>query len=224
MWWPRAQKPYFVFRRNGRVHLNRQGSQFSRLLAAEVCASAVVILDTQSSEVVWRVLATHSIRQFPLHLPSRASPCAITFQLDSTRTAVSSHLYIHSFVHRAVTYPDIKYHWQTQLQTQHKSPITRHRHAFSSNSRGDQLVVCGCNKLCCRKPWSIRFDKPPCYTLSANPSFPKLISLAPIKRRGSTQPFAFIFSRPCVSVFATSVGSGNVSKRPTLSTYRFDLK
>jgi hypothetical protein len=31
-----------------------------------------------------RVLATHSIRQFPLHLPSRASPCAITFQLDST--------------------------------------------------------------------------------------------------------------------------------------------
>ena len=31
----------------------------------------------------WRVLATHSIRQFPLHFPSHASPCAITFQLDS---------------------------------------------------------------------------------------------------------------------------------------------
>ena len=30
-----------------------------------------------------RVLATHSIRQFPLHFPTRASPCAITFQLDS---------------------------------------------------------------------------------------------------------------------------------------------
>jgi hypothetical protein len=40
--------------------------------------------DTPCSEVVWRVLATHSIRQFPLHFPSRASPCAITFQLDST--------------------------------------------------------------------------------------------------------------------------------------------
>jgi hypothetical protein len=26
---------------------------------------------------------THSIRQFPLHFPSRTSPCAITFQLDS---------------------------------------------------------------------------------------------------------------------------------------------
>jgi len=79
-----AQKPDFVFRRNGRVHLNRQGRQFSRLLAAEVCSSAVVMLDTPSFEVVWRVLATHSIRQFPLHFPSRAAPCAITFQLDCT--------------------------------------------------------------------------------------------------------------------------------------------
>jgi hypothetical protein len=79
-----AQKPDFVFRRNGRVHLNRRGRQFSRLLAAEVCASAVVMLDTPCSEVVWRVLATHSIREFPLHFPSRASPCAITFQLEFT--------------------------------------------------------------------------------------------------------------------------------------------
>jgi len=58
--------------------------QFSRLLAAEVCASAVVMLDTSCSEVVWRVLATNFIRQFPLDFPSRESPCAITFQLDST--------------------------------------------------------------------------------------------------------------------------------------------
>jgi len=35
-----AQKPNFVFRLNGQIHLNRRGSQFSRLLAAEVCASA----------------------------------------------------------------------------------------------------------------------------------------------------------------------------------------
>jgi len=79
-----AQKPDFVFRRNGRVQLNLRGRQFSRLLAAEVCASAVVMLDTPSSEVVWRVLATHCIRQFPLHFPSRASPCTIIFQLEST--------------------------------------------------------------------------------------------------------------------------------------------
>ena len=42
------------------------------------------MLDTPCSEVVWRVLATHSILRFPLHFPSRASPCAITFKLGST--------------------------------------------------------------------------------------------------------------------------------------------
>ena len=30
------------------------------------------------------LLATHTILQFPLHFPSRASPCAITFQTQST--------------------------------------------------------------------------------------------------------------------------------------------
>jgi hypothetical protein len=70
-----AQKPHFVFRRNGRVHLNGRGRQFSRLLAADVCASAVVMLDTPCSEVVWRVLATHSIRQFSLHTPPPPLPC-----------------------------------------------------------------------------------------------------------------------------------------------------
>jgi len=86
----RAQKPDFVFRQNGRVHLNRRRGQFSRLMTAEVCASAVVMLDTPCSEVVWRALATHSIRQFPLHFPSRTSPCGITFQLDSTTAQVKA--------------------------------------------------------------------------------------------------------------------------------------
>ena len=46
-------KPDFFFRRNGRVNLNRPGGcQFSRLLAAEVCASMVVMLDKPCSEVV----------------------------------------------------------------------------------------------------------------------------------------------------------------------------
>jgi len=60
------------------------GLQFSLLLAAELCASAVVMLATPCSEVTWRVPVTHSIRQFQLHSPSRASPCSIIFQLDST--------------------------------------------------------------------------------------------------------------------------------------------
>jgi len=38
-----AQKPNFVFRRKGQVHLNGRKRQFSRLLAAEVCASALIV-------------------------------------------------------------------------------------------------------------------------------------------------------------------------------------
>jgi len=79
-----AQKPDFVFRGKGRVHLNRRERQFIRLLAADLWALAVVMLNTPCSEVVWRVMATHSIRQFPLHFPFRAPQCAITFQLEST--------------------------------------------------------------------------------------------------------------------------------------------
>jgi len=97
-----AQKPDFVFPRNGLVRLNRRGRQFCRLLAAEVCASAVVMLDTPCSKEVWRVLATHSIRQFPLRFSSRASPCAITFQLDSTPDlALSSSVFFVYFGNRA---------------------------------------------------------------------------------------------------------------------------
>jgi hypothetical protein len=63
-----AQNPDFVFRRNGRVHLNRRGCQFSRLLAAEVCASAVVMLSTPCSEVEWKSTG------YPLHSPVSPSP------------------------------------------------------------------------------------------------------------------------------------------------------
>ena len=38
------------------------------------------------------VLATHSIRQFPLHFPSRASPCATRFRKSSTHNNPFSRL------------------------------------------------------------------------------------------------------------------------------------
>jgi len=85
-----AQKPDFVFRRNERVHLNRRGRQFSRLLAVELCTSACRVCTACASlcsAVMWRLLVTHSILLFPLHFSSRASPCAITFQVDSTTWA-----------------------------------------------------------------------------------------------------------------------------------------
>jgi len=42
------------------------------------------MLETPCSGLVWRTLATHSIRHVPLHFPSRASPWSITFQKEST--------------------------------------------------------------------------------------------------------------------------------------------
>jgi hypothetical protein len=83
-----AQKPDFIFWRNRRVHLNRRGRQFSGLLAGELCTSACRVCTPRTSlcsAVMWRLLVTHSIRQFPLHFSSRSPPCVITFQLDSTK-------------------------------------------------------------------------------------------------------------------------------------------
>ena len=79
-----AQKPDLVFQRNGRVHLNRQGHQFSRLLAAEVCASAVimvVMLDTPCSEAECKTAG------YPLHSPVSPSlplPCVTVCHQVST--------------------------------------------------------------------------------------------------------------------------------------------
>ena len=81
------QKPVFVFRRNERVNLNRGGVSsvdYWQPRCAHQLLLSVVMLDIPCSEVVWRVLSTHSIRQIPLHFPSRGSQCAITFQLEST--------------------------------------------------------------------------------------------------------------------------------------------
>jgi hypothetical protein len=85
-----AQKSDFVFRRNGRVHLNRRGRQFSRLLADELCTSACRVCTARASlcsAVMWRLMVTNSIFLFPLNFSSRASPCAFTFQLDSTASS-----------------------------------------------------------------------------------------------------------------------------------------
>ena len=64
-----AQKPDFVFPRNGRVHLNRWGRLFSRLLAAEVCASARVMLDRPRSEVAWEYWLPTPFASFPFTSP-----------------------------------------------------------------------------------------------------------------------------------------------------------
>jgi hypothetical protein len=81
-----AQKSDFVLRRKAWVHLNRQGRQFSLLLADELCTSACrafTACASLCSAVMWRLLVTHSFLLFPLHFSTRASPCANAVQLDS---------------------------------------------------------------------------------------------------------------------------------------------
>jgi len=79
-----VQKPDLVFRRNGQVHLNRRGRQFSRLLAGEVCASVIVMVGTLSSEVVWSSVKGTG---YPLHSPVTPSlplPCITVCHQVST--------------------------------------------------------------------------------------------------------------------------------------------
>jgi len=77
-----AQKPDFVFRAKRTSPFKSAGGVSSvDYWPAEVCASAVVMLDTPCSEVVCRVLATHSILQFPLHFPL---PCVTVCHHIST--------------------------------------------------------------------------------------------------------------------------------------------
>jgi len=84
-----AQKPDVVLQRNGRVYLNwrgegGRGGHFSGLLAAEVCASAVVMLDTPFSEVECKTTG------YPLH--SHVSP-SIPLQCVTVCHRVSTGLY-----------------------------------------------------------------------------------------------------------------------------------
>jgi len=78
-----AQKPDFVFRRNGRVHLNQRGASVQSTTGSRgVRISGSNVGYTMFLGSV-KGTGTHSIRQFPRHFPSRASS-AIIFQLDST--------------------------------------------------------------------------------------------------------------------------------------------
>jgi len=77
-----ALKPDCVFRRNGRVHLNRRGRQFSRLLAAEECG----IRGSNAGYTMFR----GSVRGtgYPFHPPVSPSlplPCIIVCHHISTR-------------------------------------------------------------------------------------------------------------------------------------------
>jgi len=79
-----AQKPDFVFRRNGRVHLNRRGASF------QLTAGSRSVSISGSNAGYTKFRGSVKSTGYPLHspvspsLPPRASPCAIRFQTYST--------------------------------------------------------------------------------------------------------------------------------------------
>jgi len=76
-----AQKPYFVFWRNGRVHLNRRGRQSSRLLASR----GVHISGSNAGYTMFRGSVKGT--GYPLHSPVSPSlphPCVIVCHHIST--------------------------------------------------------------------------------------------------------------------------------------------
>ena len=86
-----AQKPDFVFRGNGRVHLNRRGRQFSRLLAAEVCA----ISGSNAGYTMFRGSVKGTV--YPLHPPVSPSlplPCV------TVCTHISTVVYLETGAHK----------------------------------------------------------------------------------------------------------------------------
>ena len=100
-----AQKPDFVFRakRTSPFKSARWGRQFSRLLAAEVCA----ISGSNAGYTMFR--GSVKTTGYPLHSPvsplispSRASPRAITFQLESNIAALNKRILLESWVQTAV--------------------------------------------------------------------------------------------------------------------------
>ena len=79
-----TQEPDFVFPQSGRVHLNRCGASVQSTAGSRGVLISLSNFGYTTFGGGVRVLATHSIRQFPLHFPSRASPCATTFRTSST--------------------------------------------------------------------------------------------------------------------------------------------
>jgi len=81
-----AQKPNFVFQRNGRVHLNRRGASVQSTTGSR----GVRFSGNNAGYTMFRDSVKGT--DYPLHspvspslpLPPPPSPCAITFQLDST--------------------------------------------------------------------------------------------------------------------------------------------
>jgi hypothetical protein len=132
-----AQKPYFVFRRNRRVHLNRQGRQFSRLLAAEVCASAFTV-GSNAGYTMFRGRVKSS--GYPLHSPVSPSltlPCV----------TVCHHISTGLYLKRNKFFPRTQYRIRRHLFGYSKTNIQ------SNKKRGNLTKAMSQGERCCHFYW-----------------------------------------------------------------------
>jgi hypothetical protein len=119
-----AQKPDFVFRRNGRFHLNRLGRQFSRILAADVCASGVIV----GSNVGYTMFRS-SVKNtgYPLHSPVSPS-------LPLPYVTVCHHISTGLYVHPRIRYSRHTYHAMNKIL--HASERTHTHHPIDHAHQG----------------------------------------------------------------------------------------
>jgi len=78
-----ALKPFFIFRRKRTSPFQSPGASVQSTAGGRGVRNSVSNAGHTTFQGSVRVVATQSIRQFPLHFPSRASPCAIRFQTHS---------------------------------------------------------------------------------------------------------------------------------------------
>jgi len=142
-----AQKRDLVFQRNGWVHLNwwvGGGGQFSRLLAAEVCASAVVMLYTPCSDVECKTTG------YPLH--SHVSP-SLPLPRVTVCLQVSTELYNCKYKQawrQCATHSNHRHydHEPRYMKTPTKSNPLKHRHHATNIQK---------------KKWDSNPQKTPCF-------------------------------------------------------------
>ena len=151
-----AQKPDFVFPRNGRVHLNRWGTSVQSTAGSRGVRVSLSNAGYTTFGGGVRVLATHSIRQFPLHFPSRSSPCATRFRTSSTTPTPLQPLCKKGWV--VSTTPRLLPHWKYPsgwmglgvVMDEHGKP----RPHWKSIPRpaNPQQPLCWLRYPCCHKP------------------------------------------------------------------------
>ena len=159
MWWHMCRNQ-ILSRQNRRVHLNRRACQFSQLLAAEVCTSALLMLDTPRSEVVreyW--LPTHS----PVS-PSLPLPCITVCHQVSNALYQQSFRSEHSTLPSSVNIKYVRFYIHLSCGPNpvccfRNFGIQRHflwsiEHGLCSRS-GPHEALC-CNPPCCIKCWAKR--------------------------------------------------------------------